>query len=202
MAQLGDGVGSGFPGVIDTSTAESDDPGGTVISAAKINDATAAIIAIQTELGTDPAGLSSNVVTRFDNLPFVVGTVMLFFQAAAPTGWTQVTTQNNKALRVVSGAGGGTAGTVNFTTAFASRSVAGTNTGTAISVAQMPAHAHTVSAAITDGSANRVAQTSAAETSTPSTSSVGGGGTHTHTFTGTAIDLAVQYIDMILASQD
>lgn len=64
MAQLGDGVGSGFPGVIDTSTTEVDDPGGTVISAAKINDATAAIIAIQTELGVDVAGSIVNLVTR------------------------------------------------------------------------------------------------------------------------------------------
>ena len=30
----------------------------------------------------------------------------------------------------------------------------------------------------------------------------GGGGSHTHSFTGTAINLAVQYIDMILASKD
>ena len=37
--------------------------------------------------------------------------VMVFYQAAAPTGWTQVATQNDKALRVVSGTGGGTGGT-------------------------------------------------------------------------------------------
>jgi len=33
-----------------------------------------------------------------------------FFQAGAPTGWTQVTEQNDRMLRVVSGAGGGTGG--------------------------------------------------------------------------------------------
>ena len=38
------------------------------------------------------------------------GSVMAFFQASAPTGWTQVTTQNDKTLRVVSGTGGGTGG--------------------------------------------------------------------------------------------
>lgn len=38
-------------------------------------------------------------------------TVMLFFQAAAPVGWTKLTTQNDRALRIVSGAGGGTGGT-------------------------------------------------------------------------------------------
>lgn len=64
MAQLGDGVGSGYPGALDTSTTEVDDPGGTVVSAAKINDTTAAIIAVQTELGADPAGSATNLVTR------------------------------------------------------------------------------------------------------------------------------------------
>jgi hypothetical protein len=43
--------------------------------------------------------------------PFPSGTVMVFYQAAAPTGWTKSTAQNNKALRVVSGSGGGTGGT-------------------------------------------------------------------------------------------
>jgi hypothetical protein len=56
---------------------------------------------------------------------FASGTVLLFYQAAAPTGWTQVTTQNNKALRVVSGTGGGTGGSVAFTTAFASQTPSG-----------------------------------------------------------------------------
>ncbi len=64
MSQLGDGVGSGYPANIDTSTTEIDDPSGTVISAAKINDVTAAIIAIQTELGIDPAGTLATVLAR------------------------------------------------------------------------------------------------------------------------------------------
>ncbi len=39
------------------------------------------------------------------------GTKMVFYQAAAPSGWTKDTTQNDKALRVVSGSGGGSGGT-------------------------------------------------------------------------------------------
>jgi len=42
---------------------------------------------------------------------FPSGTKWFFAQAAAPPGWTQVTSQNDKLLRVVSGAGGGTGGT-------------------------------------------------------------------------------------------
>jgi hypothetical protein len=71
--------------------------------------------------------LTSNGTTWASSTPvFPSGTVLLFYQAAAPTGWTQVTTQNNKALRVVSGTGGGTGGSVAFTTAFTSQGVAGT----------------------------------------------------------------------------
>lgn len=56
---------------------------------------------------------------------FASGTALLFYQAAAPTGWTKVTTQDNKALRVVSGTGGGSGGSVAFTTAFASQTPSG-----------------------------------------------------------------------------
>lgn len=100
------------------------------------------------------------------------GTYMLFGQTAAPTGWTKITTNNNAALRVVSGSAS-TGGTVDFTTAFASQAVSGTvgttgsttatnqNTtatgtvgttgsttvtgtvgGTTLSTAQMPSHNH------------------------------------------------------------
>ena len=55
---------------------------------------------------------------------FASGTVMLFVQTSAPTGWTKSTTHNDKALRVVSGAASN-GGTVAFTTAFASKSVTG-----------------------------------------------------------------------------
>lgn len=41
------------------------------------------------------------------------GTKTDFFQAAAPTGWIQVTNYSNHMLRVVSGAGGGSGGSHN-----------------------------------------------------------------------------------------
>jgi hypothetical protein len=43
------------------------------------------------------------------------GTVMVFYQAAAPFGWTQSTAHNDKALRVVAGVGGGSGGTHGLT---------------------------------------------------------------------------------------
>lgn len=39
------------------------------------------------------------------------GSKMLFFMSSPPIGWTQAATQNNKALRIVSGTGGGSGGT-------------------------------------------------------------------------------------------
>jgi hypothetical protein len=152
------------------------------------------------------------------------GTAMLFYQAAAPTGWTQVTTQNNKALRVVSGTGGGTGGSVAFTTAFASQAVSGSVSITGISgsagattltTPQIPSHRHGVSLA--PGPSNLAGlQTNYGgfpnRTYYPQVvSDTGGGGSHNHpfsfssgsaSFSGTAIDLAVQYIDVIIATKN
>ena len=138
--------------------------------------------------------------------PIPAGSVVLFYQAAAPTGWTQVTAQNNKALRVVSGTGGGTAGSVAFTTAFASQAVSGTvgtSGATTLITSQMPSHTHTVGIGPA-GCGGTPGATGGADGGT-TTSATGGGGSHTHsggTFTGTAINLAVQYIDIIICSKN
>src|SRR5262245_4467957 len=54
---------------------------------------------------------------------FAAGTVMLFVQTSAPTGWTKGSTHNDKALRLVTGAAGA-GGSTAFTTVFASRTIA------------------------------------------------------------------------------
>ena len=46
------------------------------------------------------------------------GTATLFFQTAAPVKWTKSATNNDKVLRVVSGAGGGGGGTLALSTGF------------------------------------------------------------------------------------
>jgi hypothetical protein len=48
--------------------------------------------------------------------PFPSGTTLLFYQPAAPPGWTKLTSQNDKAIRVVSGSGGVAGGTNAFST--------------------------------------------------------------------------------------
>lgn len=67
------------------------------------------------------------------------GTRMLFYQAAAPTGWTKVTGIDNRALRVVDGTGGGTGGSVGFSTLFG-RTATDAHT---LTTAEMPGHTHT-----------------------------------------------------------
>lgn len=79
---------------------------------------------------------------------FPLSTAWVFYQATTPTGWTKVTTQDNKALRVVSGTGGGAAGSNAFTTTMSSFTLSGQLTstdalgGTILTTAQIASHAH------------------------------------------------------------
>lgn len=151
---------------------------------------------------------------------FAAGTVMLFAQTSAPTGWTKGSTHNDKTLRVVTGtasSGGSTA----FTTVFTARSVPTTDS-TTLSTSQIPAHQHFI--ASTD--AGNTALTASNYVSTQAnfgatnyanyalysntgltaatlglSSSTGGGTGHTHAVS-TTMDFAVQYVDVILATRD
>lgn len=157
--------------------------------------------------GTTANVLTSNGTSWVSSAPAAggttipAGTVMLFAQTAAPTGFTKVTTHDNKALRVVSGTAS-SGGSVAFTTAFASQTPAGTVGSTTLTTAQMPAHTHTVTGvgAVVGGSPIGCGIGNGPQTNT--TSSAGSGGSHNHTFTGTAINLAVQYVDIILATKN
>ena len=59
---------------------------------------------------------------------FAAATVMVFFQAAAPTGWTKQTGNDDAALRVVSGTGGGTGGADGYAAHTHSTTSAGSHT--------------------------------------------------------------------------
>ena len=62
------------------------------------------------------------------------GTKVVFAQAAAPTGWTQDVSANDRVLRVVSGGGGGVGG---------SWTISGlTVQGTTLTINEMPLHGH------------------------------------------------------------
>lgn len=142
-------------------------------------------------------------------ISFAVGTACLFVQTAAPTGWTKITSHNDKALRVVSGTAS-SGGTTAFTSVFTSRTIAEAN---------LPAHTHTFTTD-SDGSHQHGYQNSNTNTNSASTggaynheidlgaATTDAAGAHTHTGTtdstgsGTAMDFAVQYVDVIIASLD
>lgn len=198
---------------------------------------------------------ANSAYSTANNSGFGSGTIMLFVQTAAPTGWTKSTTHNDKALRVVSGSVS-TGGSVAFTSAFASQSVAGSISSTTqggsvstsvsgsvsgsvgsttLSTSEMPSHGHSVtdngvgvtvydSSVAGGGPYGTVARAATQSAGAGLTiNSTGGGGSHNHswsgsfsgsasstftgsshghTFTGTAINLAVQYVDVIIATKN
>lgn len=160
------------------------------------------------------------------------GTVMLFYQSAAPTGWTQVTSLNDYALRLVSGVGGTTGGTTAYSTVFSNQTPSisvGIGSlsisATTLSASQMPAHNHPLVCDNIDGdtafhnanafgtataqgfyfgraSINYLLYNNAVVTS------VGGGGSHNHGLSGSpsassnAITLNVRYANIIICSKN
>lgn len=159
------------------------------------------------------AGLQAGVVVES-------GTTMLFYQASAPVGWTQVTSLNDYDLRLTSGVGGTTGGTTAYSTVFANQTPTITTSGlsagaTTLSSSQMPSHSHTT---IASGNpygtpagcfqtASGIVSVSGLEAvSGNSTNSQGGGGSHTHSISGSAsasaITLNVRYANIILCSKN
>ena len=147
------------------------------------------------------------------------GTVAIFYQSSAPTGWTKSTSHDNKALRVVSGNGGGSGGSNNFTTAF--NSSRGTSGGSVnnhtLSTSQMPSHQHHGRAPNHDSNSSgsqgypynnnhNAFRTSdrarERQMHIDAIESTGGGGSHNHGFSNPSINLNVQYINVIICSRN
>lgn len=226
-------VSSGGAGITGNSTVT-----GTlgVSSALTVSSGGAAITGNSSVVGTLTATTFSGA---WANIP--AGTVMLFVQTAAPTGWTKSTAHDNKALRVVSGTAS-SGGSVAFTTAFASQAVTGTVASYTLTTADIPSHNHsatstsTSTSSVTDpghlhtfngpvgtafnyavggASASSVSGSTqntstattgvtVATTTTTSTTigNTGSGGGHAHGFSAPNINLAVQYVDVIIATKD
>lgn len=141
------------------------------------------------------------VTAASSGISFPSGTAMLFAQTSAPTGWTKSTTHDNKALRVVSGIAG-SGGSVGFTTAFASQTAGGTVGATTLTTAQMPAHTHISVIGGGGGPWGGLGTQESSQAVYGPTGSTGGGDSHTHGFTGSSINLAVSYVDVIIATKD
>ena len=127
------------------------------------------------------------------------GTAMMFVQTSAPTGWTKSTTHDNKALRVVSGAAS-SGGTTGFTSVFTSRTITTANMPSHTHTLTDPGHTHTYAngGAVGSGFAtlgNAFGSNVATSTSTTGITIANAG-------SGTAMDFAVQYVDVIIATKD
>lgn len=172
-------------------------------------------------------GTSGNVLTSNGSAwtsaaaaAFDSGTKMVFQQTAAPSGWTKETTHDNKAFRVVTGSAG-SGGTVNFTTAFTSQtvSISGNTGNTAaggsvgnhtLATNRIPSHSHNYVATSSPGSFGGAKFGSG--NGNANTGNAGGGAAHNHPFSGSnhahsfsdtdSVDLAVQYVDLIIAAKD
>lgn len=137
------------------------------------------------------------------------GTVMLFAQASAPTGWTQITTVNDASIRIVSGTGGVANGSVGLSTFLANGAL-----GHVLTTTEMPSHNHSAS---DSGHAHAIAM-GGAQVNVPSTGATlaptilgsgtsigyanitigynGSNGAHTHALS------ALSYYDVIMASKN
>ncbi len=141
---------------------------------------------------------------------FPAGTALIFFQAAAPTGWTKSSANNDKAIRIVSGTGGGTGGSTAFSTIFAARTISQANLPN-VSLVSSSLTAAATTAGQTSICPGTGASTSAFTPSGGSTLyaantfasvSVAVGGTVPLGGSGTAVDFAVAYMDCIVATKD
>lgn len=129
--------------------------------------------------------------------PIPVGTVMLFYQNAAPTGWSISSALNDYALKIVSSSGGVTSGSVAYSTLFGRTAT----DGHTLTTSEIPSHTHAFTYNPTTATGTASAVVSTIQTSggftTVTSQATGGGGSHEHN-----IDMRVQTASIILATKN
>jgi hypothetical protein len=164
--------------------------------------------------GTSGNVLTSNGTTWVSSAgSFDSGTRMTFNQTSAPTGWTKDTSTDNAGFRLVSGSVS-SGGSVDFTTAFTAAravtvtSMSGSAGATTLSTPQIPSHSHPITTrqGVPPYTDSVTKNFSAEVTGTAVTNNTGGGGSHTHPFSFSSgagtVDLAIKYVDLIIAQKD
>ena len=138
------------------------------------------------------------------------GTKMLFYEAAAPTGWTIDKSVNDAGIRIVSSNGGTVGGSTAFSSIFKSGTIATSSTSVTISgntgnrqltVAMLARHNHTYRGHTGNGYIGDASGTS--QNNSTTTSSTGSNGVHNHSFSGSSshshnITLNLKYINVIV----
>jgi hypothetical protein len=136
-----------------------------------------------------PRVMSSVGSAQTDIIP--AGSVMPFYNTAAPTGWT-IVALNDYALKVVSSNGGVTSGSVLYSTLFG-RTATDSHV---LTIPEIPAHTHSYSQ-VTSGVTNPNLSVGGGSFVAGTTGSTGGGGGHTHD-----IDMRVLTLSLILATRN
>lgn len=135
-----------------------------------------------------PRVIASIGSSQTDVIP--AGSSMLFYNSAAPTGWSAVAL-TDYAIRVA-GTGGVTFGTIPYSTWW-NRTATDSHT---LTVSEIPAHTHTYSQ-VTSGVTTPNISVGGGAFATGTTSSTGGGAGHTHDF-----EMRVATLDFVLASRN
>lgn len=139
------------------------------------------------------------------------GTVMIFYQATAPTGWTGSDAHSDYALRVVSqtsGLGGSAGGSTAFSLVMTARTITASNLPDHSITITDPGHTHTYEAPSPDaqhptgtGRQDPNDRTTKS-TSTATTGITAAFGTTARGGAQTSMDFAVAYVDCIKAAKD
>ena len=156
---------------------------------------------------------STTISSKYDVIP-QSNTPLYFYQSSAPTGWSQVTSNDNKMMRVVSGTGAGTGGSNGFTGTFTNRTFSSnfnvpfsTNVNNhTISTPQLPQHSHPTEAGNTSSinPAPQTSNTGVINDGNSNSGNAGNSGGHSHPSSVSAsanwsanLDMRVQYINVI-----
>ena len=149
-------------------------------------------------ISTDPVNGAS---VAADNRPeFPSGFKMFTSSATPPPGWTQVGTNNNRGIRITSGAGGAQGGSATFTDIFTTRGLSGTVNGTAITVLQMPPHNHPGNPLGNNNNDNLGPPSASSGQGVGAfydTTTVGGGQSHDHSVTLNNLNMSLAYLDVM-----
>lgn len=155
-------------------------------------------------------------------LEITSGSQSLFKMTTPPVGWTKSTSYDNHTIRVIGTGSASSGGSLDFTTVFSSLSVSADATvsgaigAVTLDSTMIPAHTHTfpsssaAPAKYTPGQVNPLTTALGPSWDYPGTSGPTGGSSHTHPSgdvsfswsSASTINLAVKYVDVIIATKD
>jgi len=162
------------------------------------------------------AVLGSTTLTGCNSIPdfIAAGSLMVFFQTSAPTSWVKQTTDNDVALRVVSGTTS-PGGSITFSSAFPNSTkpissaitISGSIGNHTLSTTEIPSHSHPAGRGPTASSRTPFPLSTTIHNAGGTSGLTGGSGAHSHPFSAspvtlsTTLDLRVLYVDVIIASK-